>query len=279
MEEKERIRYKGRAFRVFKPRTPADIWQISIMARFRFAVEYFGAPFAGWQLQDNAVTVQGELERALATALRQPLRITGAGRTDAGVHASGQVAHFDFEGEIDAERLTRSVNALTGPHIQIRRMESCPSGFHGFHARYSATSRRYLYRIALRPMALMRELSWHPGFAMDADLFQSELRTALGDNDFVNFSVPRDDGKSTRCHLIRADAVREEDMLLVRIEANRFLHKMVRSLVGASFDVARSIHPPGLIQAVLQGEFQGTRMWAPPQGLCLEKVAYPDYDV
>ena len=245
------------------------------MARYRFAVEYFGLPFAGWQIQENAMSVQGKLEQALAIALRQPVHITGAGRTDTGVHAIGQVAHFDFEEELAPERLVRSINALAGPHIQMRKLELCPPDF---HARYSALSRRYLYRIALRPVVLLRTWSWHPGVRMDLDLFQSELQSVLGEHDFVNFSVPRDDGRHTRCRLMRTDFERRGNFLLIHVEADRFLHRMVRALVGTGFDVARGAQTPGLAQAILEGSFRGPHTWAPPQGLCLEKVHYSDYD-
>ncbi len=254
---------------------PALEGRCQISIRYRFAAEYFGAPFAGWQLQEGATTVQGELERALSTALRSPIRITGAGRTDAGVHALGQVAHFDYDGKIDPGKLTRSVNALAGPHICIRGLEPCTGEF---HARYGATSRIYLYRIALRPVALLRELSWQAGFPLDLDRFRGELRRALGKRNFLNFSVPRNDGKSTQCNLIRADVETEGVFLHARLEADRFLHKMVRSLVGAAFEVARGAHAPGLIDSILEGRFSGERLWAPAQGLCLEKVNYPDYD-
>ena len=245
------------------------------MPRYRFTVEYFGAPYAGWQWQEGAVTVQGELERALKTVLREEIRVTGAGRTDAGVHAMGQVAHFDCGGtvSVDPERLTRSLNALAGPDICVRDLEPCPLEF---HARYSASSRRYRYRIALRPVALLREISWHPVFQPDPDLFRSELNDAVGRRDFLNFSVPRGDGKSTRCHLIRVEAGVDGAFLKVVVEADRFLHKMVRSLVGACYDVARGAHAPGLVRNILAGAFQGERTWAPARGLCLEKVAYPD---
>jgi tRNA pseudouridine38-40 synthase len=243
------------------------------MPRYRFTVEYFGAPFAGWQLQDGQPTVQGELERALETALRVPVRIHGAGRTDAGVHATGQVAHFDSGDEIDPRRVQASLNALAGPHIRVRGLGRCADAF---HARYDATARRYLYRIALRPVALLAPISWHPVWAFDAGLFGAELAGAIGSRDFLNFSVPRDDGKPTVCNLLRAEAARAGAFLHVRIEADRFLHKMVRSLVGAAFDVARGAHPPGLIAAILENRFEGERFWAPPQGLCLEQVTYPD---
>jgi tRNA pseudouridine38-40 synthase len=243
------------------------------LTRFRFAIEYFGEPYAGWQIQDNAVSVQGELEKALETVLREPVRLTGAGRTDAGVHATGQVAHFDSDAAIEPGRLQNSLNALAGPHIRVRGLEACAPDF---HARFSATSRQYVYRIALRPVALMDALSWNPPWPFDPGLFTAELKSALGKRDFLSFSVPRNDGKSTLCDLTDADTARAGAFFEVRIRADRFLHKMVRSLIGASFDVARGAHEPGLIRAILEGRFQGERFWAPPKGLCLEKVGYPD---
>jgi tRNA pseudouridine38-40 synthase len=255
------------------------------MARFRFAVEYFGEPYAGWQVQNNAITVQGELERALETVLRVPVRLTGAGRTDAGVHASGQVAHFDSDAPFEPRKLEHSLNALAGPHIKVRGLEACSETF---HARFDATSRRYRYRLALRPVALMAPLSWQPPWPFDLAVFEAELKSALGKRDFLSFSVPRDDGKSTRCDLRRVELVREGALLEVWIEADRFLHKMVRSLLGAALDAARGAPGsekvsladggPGLIRSILDGSFDGPRFWAPPGGLCLERVAYPDYE-
>ena len=248
--------------------------------RYRFTIEYFGAPFAGWQLQDGVPTVQGALEQALGVILRKadaPVRVHGAGRTDAGVHATGQVAHVDLDDDApEPRRLQHALNALAGPHVRVRGMERCDDRF---HARFDALSRAYLYRIALRPVAQLAPLSWHPAWPFDAEALAAELRTALGKRDFLNFSVPRNDGKSTVCDLVRADAARDGAFLHLRIEADRFLHKMVRSLVGAAFDVARGAHPPGLIRAVLEDRFAGERFWAPPQGLSLERVTYPDgYD-
>jgi tRNA pseudouridine38-40 synthase len=249
------------------------------MTRYRFAVEYRGEPFAGWQVQENAVSVQGELEKALAIVLRPApgslVRVTGAGRTDTGVHATGQVAHFDSDADLDPRRLQNSLNALCGPRIRVRGLEACAPDF---HARFSALSRQYVYRIALRPVALLDAISWNPPWPFDAELFAAELKTALGKHDFLSFSVPRHDGKSTLCDVNFVQTTRAGAFLEARIRADRFLHKMVRSLIGASFDVARGAHEPGLIRAVLEGRFDGERFWAPPRGLCLEKVGYPGYD-
>lgn len=250
------------------------------MPRYRFTIEYLGTSFAGWQLQDGPETVQGALERALQTVVRHPVRVHGAGRTDSGVHATGQVAHTDLEGDHEPRRLQHSLNALAAPHIRVRGFERCDDAF---HARFDALSRRYLYRIALRPVALFAPVSWHPMWPFDDAVFAAELAGALGQRDFLNFSVPRDDGKSTECHLLRTDVERAGAFLHVHIEADRFLHKMVRSLIGAAFDAARGAHPKyaggGLVAAILDNRFAGERFWAPPHGLSLEKVKYPDgYD-
>jgi tRNA pseudouridine38-40 synthase len=226
-------------------------------------------------MQPGQATVQSELEKALGICLRRTVAVIGAGRTDAGVHASGQVAHFDSEEVLDARRVQHSVNALTPDAICIRALEACPPGF---HARYSALSRRYRYRIALRPTALYGALSWHPGFPIGIDRFQAALDDVIGLHDFVNFSVPRDDGKGTDCEVLRAQASADAAFLEVTLEANRFLHKMVRSIVGAAFDVARGAIPSGSLRSILDGTFRGERTWAPAHGLCLERVAYTDYE-
>lgn len=245
------------------------------MPRYRFTVEYLGSAFAGWQVQPGQPTVQGELERALATCLRMPVTVIGAGRTDAGVHATGQVAHFDCDAQLDARRIHKSVNALTPESIYIRALEPCAPDF---HARYSALSRLYRYRIAQRPTALYAGISWYPGMPLDFGRFRAALADVVGTHDFANFSVPREDGKTTLCEVLRADPEADETFLTITLEANRFLHKMVRSIVGAAFDVGRGAIPEGSLRDILAGAFHGERTWAPARGLCLEKVAYKDYD-
>jgi tRNA pseudouridine38-40 synthase len=157
----------------------------------------------------------------------------------------------------------------------VRGLEPCPPDF---HARFSALSRHYVYRIALRPVALLDGISWHPPWPFDSAVFTAELRSALGKRDFLSFSIPRHDGKSTLCDLTSVETARAGAFFEVRITADRFLHKMVRSLIGAAFDVARGAREPGMIHAILEGRFDGERFWAPSKGLCLEKVRYPDYD-
>ncbi len=245
------------------------------MQRYRFAVEYLGAAFSGWQVQPGMRTVEGELEKAFAIALKAPIDVVGSGRTDTGVHALGQAAHFDFPAALDIRKTEKSINALTPDDVFIRRLEPCPPDF---HARFSALSRRYRYAIALRPSALYGATSWFSGFALDAELFADELLQVVGRHNFANFCVSRGDGKSEECHILRAECVREGDFLAVHLEANRFLHKMVRAIVGACFEVARGHWRPGTVKAILNHEFRGEWQWVPPTGLCLEKVIYRDYE-
>lgn len=246
------------------------------MARYRFTVEYLGSDFAGWQVQPARVTVQGALESALATALRETVTVVGAGRTDAGVHARGQVAHFDSRADFDPHRLEHSLNALTPPGVGVRNLAACPPDF---HARFSALSRTYRYRFtrAFRPLAAAQAARFlHP---FDVDLLAASFAECVGDHDFVNFSLPRNDGKSTRCRVMRAEYLGEDErtgVATLEIRADRFLHRMVRALVGAAYDTARGALPGGSVGKYLLQPPDRTWTFAPAEGLCLESVAYPE---
>ncbi|MCL2260594.1 MAG: tRNA pseudouridine(38-40) synthase TruA [Fibromonadales bacterium] len=238
--------------------------------RYRFTCEYNGAAFSGWQEQPNEKTVQGELEAAFSVALRQKIRITGAGRTDAGVHARGQVAHFDFEGEGFIPRtLENSVNALSDKNVCIRNLEQCQSDF---HARYSAKERYYQYTICTQPIVLGAELVWQCGCKLDTALMEEEAKIFLGEHNFNAFSIPRNDGKSTVCMVTEFRL--DHTMQTWHIRGNRFLHRQVRSMIGLLFDVGRGRFEPGAAKRIFNGEFIGERTWAPAQGLVLADVTF-----
>lgn len=252
--------------------------------RYRFTCEYNGAAFSGWQEQPNEKTVQSELEAAFSVALRQKIRITGAGRTDSGVHARGQVAHFDFEGEgLTPRTLENSVNALSDKNVCIRNLEACPSDF---HARYSAKERYYQYTICTGPIVLGAELVWQCGYELNTDLMEEEAKSFLGEHDFNAFSIPRNDGKSTVCTIsectLAAGALRTMDVRALRatpqqtwhIRGNRFLHRQVRSMIGLLFDVGRGRFELGVVARIFNGEFIGERTWAPAHGLVLADVIF-----
>jgi tRNA pseudouridine38-40 synthase len=250
--------------------------------RFKFTCEYNGTAFSGWQeqLKDGAVcanTVQTELERAFSIALRQKIKIVGAGRTDAGVHARGQVAHFDFAEHADCKALECSVNAISSKNVCIRDLEPCPDDF---HARYSAKERRYTYTLCTKPIVLGKELVWECKYKLNTDIMEEEAHSFLGLHDFNSFSIPRNDDKSTDCILtefrleITVEAHSHAPLLRWHIAGNRFLHKQVRSMVGLLFDVGRGRYELGIADKIFKGEFKGERTWAPPQGLVLEEIVY-----
>jgi tRNA pseudouridine38-40 synthase len=241
------------------------------MPRYRLKIEYLGTHFSGWQSQPGGNTVQDVLEKAFTTCLRKKTALAGSGRTDAGVHAEGQVAHFDHAETIDIRKITNSVNNLTPDTVFIQDLEECSEDF---HARYSAGSRYYQYKISLKPTALEFPLVWIVHYPLDIKLFSDELSCVIGKHDFKSFCIPRNDGKSTECEIFRADLELKEEQLIIHIEGNRFLHKMVRSIVGTCYDVARKHHSAGLIKAIFNQSFNGERTWAPACGLCLKKVEY-----
>ena len=222
------------------------------------------------------MTVQSALEEAFSVALRAPIRIVGSGRTDTGVHARGQCVHFDFDGELDPFKTERSINGLTKRLIRIRDLQACASDF---HARYDAVSRYYQYTIFTRPVALMRDFGWECGsLSLDLGAMGREAQAFLGEHDFIDFCIPRNDGKSTLCTLTEFRLERVNDWTcMFHIRGNRFLHRQVRAMVGTLFDVGRGRYPEGTVKTIFEKNFKGERTWAPPQGLVLQDVEYADY--
>ena len=246
--------------------------------RYRFRCEYLGSAYYGWQEQNEHgktkyVTVQSALEEAFKTALRTPIDLVAAGRTDTGVHARGQMVHFDYDGEIDCKKLTRSINGLGRHTVKIRDLEVCDPDF---HSRYDAVSRYYVYSIFTRPVALLRDFGWGIGqLPIDYDLMQREAKSFIGEHDFIRFCIPRNDGKSTLCNITRFELVQVSDyMVQWHIQGNRFLHRQVRAMVGTLFDVGRGRYPEGTVKEIFADRFQGERTMAPPQALVLEDVIY-----
>ena len=246
--------------------------------RYRFRCEYLGSAYYGWQEQNEHgktkyVTVQSALEEAFKTALRTPIDLVAAGRTDTGVHARGQMVHFDYDGEIDCKKLTRSINGLGHHTVKIRDLEVCDPEF---HSRYDAVSRYYVYTIFTRPVALLRDFGWEIGhLPIDYDLMQREAKSFIGEHDFIRFCIPRNDGKSTLCNLTRFELIKVSDYMgQWHIQGNRFLHRLLRAMVGSLFDVGPGRYPEGTVNEIFADRFKGERTMAPPQALVLEDVIY-----
>jgi tRNA pseudouridine38-40 synthase len=243
--------------------------------RFACAVEYDGGGFSGWQRQDHAPSVQAHIERALSFVADHPVQVGCAGRTDAGVHATWQVIHFDSGAERTVRSWLLGANANLPDAVRVLEVRPVSSDF---HARFSAQARRYRYVILNRdvPGALLRErVAWEHR-PLDAERMREGARHLVGEHDFSSFRAVACQAKSPVRTLYRLDVSRSGDMLYLDVEANAFLHHMVRNIAGVLMSVGRGEHSPDWVAEVLSHRDR-TRggVTAPAGGLYLVGVAYP----
>lgn len=234
-------------------------------------IEYDGTGFAGWQLQPKERTVQGELEKALHIILKEEIRVTGAGRTDAGVHARGQVAHFDAAEPPNGINWAKAINSVLPEDVIVREVAEAPDDF---NARFAAKSRTYRYQIHLGPMALERAHSWTVFYDLDFSLLEQCAASLSGQHDFSAFCSEEERDKR-EASIFKAGWKKEGDFLYFDITASRFLRGMVRMLVGAMVEVARGFLGLEEFQKLLQNpeEKKGGPL-APASGLFLMRVEY-----
>lgn len=245
------------------------------MPRYRITIEYDGGPFVGWQMQTNGPSVQEELEKALGRLTREATVVYGAGRTDAGVHALGQVAHFDLTRAWDRGRLRDGLNAHLRPHpiAVLEAEEAAPE----FHARFSATSRHYHYRIVDRraPLALDRGKVWGRPRSLDAETMHEAAQRLLGRHDFTTFRASECQAESAVKTLDRLDVSRHGGEILARASARSFLHHQVRSMVGSLALVGEGKWSArDLLAALTARDRKACGPVAPPDGLYLVRVGY-----
>ena len=245
--------------------------------RLRLDLSYDGTDFRGWATQPGLRTVQGEIEAALMTILRldEPSRLTCAGRTDAGVHARGQVAHVDLD-DVDPTALERRLRRLLPGDIQLRALTVAPDGF---DARFAALERRYVYRIndaQAGPDPLHRGMIVHLGRRLDVDAMNAAAAHLLGEHDFAAFCKRRE-GATTIRTLLDLHSVRSGDLVETTVRADAFCHSMVRALMGALVAVGESRREPVWTGEVLAEATRNARVTVmPAHGLVLEEVIYPD---
>ena len=202
------------------------------MPRYRITIEYDGTSFAGWQVQSDRPTIQGSLVAAIARFSGKPLKVRGAGRTDAGVHALGQVAHFDLERSWEPYKLREAINHYLRPHPIV--VTDCAPVAADFDARFSATARHYLYRILARrsPPALDRNRVWWLPVPLEVEAMQRAAQRLVGHHDFTTFRATACQAYSPVKTLDRFDVTRVGDEIMVRASARSFLHHQVRSMTG-----------------------------------------------
>ena len=248
------------------------------MARFKITLEYAGTRYSGWQIQKNARTVQGEIDRAVATATgRREFELYGSGRTDAGVHALAQVAHLDVYTTLAPELLRRKINDELPADIHIRSIDKAP---HRFHARHDARSRSYLYQISRRRTAFAKPFVWWIREPLDVSAMRGAAGRFTGMKDLGAFTDDDPDEKSTRVLLDRLELAECGALILIRVQGSHFLWKMVRRIVGVLAAVGRGAMTMEQVDALIQGrepsgaELTPASLTAPAAGLFLEGVYY-----
>src|SRR5512141_842481 len=250
------------------------------MQTFRLILEYDGSRFSGWQEQINARTVQGELKQAAQDLFRTDVELQGAGRTDAGVHAVGQVAHLKIRGKapaLTAPQILRELNERLPASVAVLEVTEAPPRF---HARHDAKSRAYFYQISTRKAALSKRFVWWIKEPLDVARMQQAAALIAGRHDFVAFRAadPSKPGESTTVVVTSAEVGVDDNLIVFRIEASHFVWKMVRRLTGTLVKVGRGDVTVDEFASLLTGrknpELDVAAWTAPASGLCLEAVRY-----
>lgn len=247
------------------------------MTRWRVLIEYDGGPYVGWQRQRNGPSIQQAIEEAVFGFCGEHTRVYGAGRTDAGVHAFGQVAHIDIERPTTADTVRDAINAyLRDAPISVLEATVAPEGF---HARISACERVYLYRILNRrpPPAIDLGRVWHIPWALDADAMHDAAQRLVGTHDFTSFRATACQAKSPVKTLDAFDVCRAGDEIHFHARGRSFLHHQVRNIVGTLERVGAGRLTADDVSAALEARDRAAAgATAPPDGLALVSVGYPD---
>ncbi|HSX38468.1 MAG TPA: tRNA pseudouridine(38-40) synthase TruA [Chlamydiales bacterium] len=255
--------------------------------RYKLTIAYDGTAYSGWQAQPNAMTIQPLIQKALATLLRAPISLTGSGRTDAGVHARGQTAHFDTSQPIIPKRLKLSLNALLPLDIRILQVEPADPDF---HARYSAKSKIYHYHLHLCPVMdpFKRHYATQVFGPCDLNRIANAIPYFLGTHDFLSFANESNQGSASRNSIrtlysltlteqkgAEQKGAEQKGGALLAFEGNGFLYKMVRNIMGVLLDIGAGKIEPKDVRAIFSAKNRcQASAAAPPQGLILMKVNY-----
>jgi tRNA pseudouridine38-40 synthase len=245
------------------------------LPRFKLTIEYAGTKYSGWQIQQNARTVQGEIDRAVRqVTVRKDFELYGSGRTDAGVHALAQVAHLDVATTLPPDSLRRKLNDELPADIHILGGTVVP---HRFHARHDAIARRYLYQISTRRTAFAKPYVWWVKEPLNIDAMRQAAQAFVGMHDFGAFAVEdrQNEEASTRVLLEHLDFIVDGSLILVGVEGSHFLWRMVRRLVGVLVAVGRGEMTADAAARLLEGRSElPAKLTAPASGLFLERVFY-----
>ena len=246
------------------------------MHRYKIIIQYDGSSFSGWQLQKNRNTVQGQIENALKiiSGSKNRIAVHGAGRTDSGVHAHGQVAHFDLDTNLKSMDLCNAINFNTSQNCRVMYIEKVANNF---ESRFDAIKRWYRYQIYLGSSLLYRNQAWLIN-DIDIKILEELSKTIIGEHDFLSFSKFRPEQKNTNSIIYESIWKKKDKMLVYEISGNRFLHHMVRYLVGTMVQVARGQYSKEKLSSLLHEPRKNVQIHrAPANGLILLKVEYDRY--
>lgn len=243
------------------------------MPRFKLVIEYSGTRYSGWQIQQNAKTVAGEIERAIRDVTRRKeFELYGAGRTDAGVHALGQVAHLELYTDLPPATLHARINDALPGDIYVRSIDKAP---HRFHARHDAEARAYLYQISRRKTAFFKPFVWWIKEPLDVGRMRSAAEAFVGMRNFASFTADEPAEKSTKVLVDRVEIAEQGELVLIRIVGSHFLWRMVRRIVGVLAAVGRGELDSRDVESMLESESElPGKLTAPASGLFLESVFY-----
>jgi len=238
----------------------------------KLTIEYDGTNYAGWQIQQNANTIQGEIEKVLATIFQTDIRITGSGRTDTGVHALNQIAHFTCPNSIGIDQLKKKLNSLLPDDIAIKDINAAAGNF---HARFDAKLRKYKYIIARKKKAVNRYYSWYVPQDLDIEAMKKTLSYLEGEMSFKSLAKKYPEEISYLCKIEDISLTCTDEEIVLSITANRFLRSMVRIITGILVKVGKGTFKPEDIKTIIENEdCRYKKYLAPAKGLFLEAVLY-----
>lgn len=243
------------------------------MPNYKIIVEYDGTDFSGWQYQQNQRTVQGDIERSIMKLTQgKPVRIHGAGRTDSGVHARGQTANFILDKKWDPTDLRNALNGNLSDDIFVHVCQVVPDDF---HSRFDATRRCYRYRCRIKKSVMDRKYVWHVPFDISVKKLQLCSKVIVGERDFTSFCKFNRDQNNSWCFIHQSEWIKDGDFVIFMVEANRFLHHLIRYLVGTMMEVAKGNLTVSDFTALLNARDPQAKIYkAPSCGLILEHVKY-----
>jgi tRNA pseudouridine38-40 synthase len=242
--------------------------------RYALLVQYEGTLFNGWQMQDGGRTIQDVFEKAVNVLTKEKVRITASGRTDAGVHALGQVIHFDLADVIPLKKMCLGLNGILPYDVSVKNAFSVD---HNFHSRFSAIQREYIYLIYKYPLRtpFMRKKAMWINFPFDVDYIRKTSSFLVGEHDFASFckTISKNNGTVRRIEEIEVTEL--DDIIKIRIRGNAFLHNMIRIIVGTIVQMHREKREPEFIKQIIEArDRKAGGFTAPPYGLYLNRVVY-----